>query len=102
METLNIFYKKLINLNCFRREAEERRKAEAAAAAAAKVSCPSVVLLETFKTKIYDFILSQAISDEEEAELANAPPPVLPYSSMFIFSSTNGFRVAIHRIGIVF
>jgi hypothetical protein len=32
------------------------------------------------------------LTAEEEEELANAPPPVLPYSSMFIFSSTNGFR----------
>lgn len=30
--------------------------------------------------------------------MANMPPPVLPYSSMFIFSSTNPFRVAIHAI----
>ena len=37
------------------------------------------------------------VAEEEEA-LANAPPPVLPYSSMFILSSTNAFRVKIHRI----
>ena len=30
--------------------------------------------------------------------MANATPPVLPYSSMFIFSSENGFRCAIHAI----
>lgn len=35
---------------------------------------------------------AKALTEEEEAELANAPPPVLPYSSMFVFSSTNGFR----------
>lgn len=56
-----------------RREEEERRKAEEAAAKA-------------------------ALTAEEEEELANAPPPVLPYSSMFIFSSTNSFRCAIHAV----
>eukprot|EP00094_Tigriopus_californicus_P003244 TCALIF_03120-PB protein Name:"Similar to cac Voltage-dependent calcium channel type A subunit alpha-1 (Drosophila melanogaster)" AED:0.11 eAED:0.11 QI:85/0.68/0.56/1/0.86/0.86/30/131/2029 len=57
------------------REEEERRKAEEAAAAAAR-----------------------ALTAEEEEELANRPPPVLPYSSMFIFSSTNSFRCAIHAV----
>merc|ERR1719412_569967 len=60
-------------------EEEERRRKEeeeAAAAAAAKA----------------------ALTEEEEAALANLPPPVLPYSSLFIFSSTNGFRVTIHSI----
>ena len=62
----------------FFREEERRRKEEeeAAAAAAAKA----------------------ALTEEEERELENAPPPVLPYSSLFIFSSTNGFRVTIHSI----
>ncbi len=58
---------------CCRREEEERRKAEEAAAKA-------------------------ALTAEEEEELANAPPPVLPYSSMFLFSSTNSFRCAIHAV----
>ena len=56
-----------------RKEEEERRKAEEAAAKA-------------------------ALTAEEEAELANQPPPVLPYSSLFIFSSTNEFRCAIHAV----
>ena len=54
-----------------RKEEEDRRKAEEEAAAAARAA---------------------ALTEEEQEELANAPPPVLPYSSMFIFSSTNGFR----------
>ena len=62
-------------MDSFCRE-EERRKAEEEAAAAA----------------------ARALTQEEEDELANAPPPVLPYSSMFIFSSTNPFRVKIHSI----
>lgn len=62
-------------IDLFRREEEERRKAEEAAAAAAR-----------------------ALTAEEEEELANQAPPVLPYSSMFIFSSTNSFRCAIHAI----
>ena len=41
---------------------------------------------------------AKVLTEEEEEELANAPPPVLPYSSMFIFSSENGFRCAIHSI----
>merc|ERR1719412_2710863 len=60
-------------------EEEERRRKEeeeAAAAAAAKA----------------------ALTEEEEAALANLPPPVLPYSSLFLLSSTNGFRVTIHSI----
>ena len=62
----------------FYREEERRRKEEeeAAAAAAAKA----------------------ALTEEEEAALANLPPPVLPYSSLFLLSSTNGFRVTIHSI----
>ncbi len=63
----------VVNLTPCRREEEERRKAEEAAAKA-------------------------ALTAEEEEELANAPPPVLPYSSMFIFSSTNSFRCAIHAV----
>jgi len=59
------------------REEERRRAAEEAEAAAAA---------------------ARALTAEEEEELANAPPPVLPYSSMFIFSSTNPFRCAIHAI----
>jgi hypothetical protein len=60
------------------REEDRRRKEEeeVAAAAAAKA----------------------ALTEEEEKELENAPPPVLPYSSLFIFSSTNGFRVTVHSI----
>ena len=59
------------------REAEKRRLQEEAEAAAAA---------------------AKVLTEEEEEELANAPPPVLPYSSMFIFSSENGFRCAIHAI----
>lgn len=61
----------------FSREAERRRAQEEAEAAAAA---------------------AKVLTEEEEEELANAPPPVLPYSSMFIFSSENGFRVGIHSI----
>lgn len=35
---------------------------------------------------------------EEEEEEATGPKPMLPYSSMFIFSSTNPIRVAAHAI----
>ena len=59
------------------REAEKKRLQEEAEAAAAA---------------------AKVLTEEEEEELANAPPPVLPYSSMFIFSSENGFRCAIHAI----
>ena len=59
------------------REAEKRRLQEEAEAAAAA---------------------AKVLTEEEEEELANAPPPVLPYSTMFIFSSENGFRCAIHAI----
>ena len=62
---------------CLYREAEQRRAQEEAEAAAAA---------------------AKALTEEEEEELANAPPPVLPYSSMFIFSSENSFRCAIHSI----
>ena len=55
---------------------EEKKKAEEEAAAAA----------------------ANMMTAEEEEALANAPPPILPYSSMFIFSSTNAFRVKIHRM----
>ena len=61
----------------FSREAERKRAQEEAEAAAAA---------------------AKVLTEEEEEELANAPPPVLPYSSMFIFSSENGFRCAIHSI----
>ena len=44
------------------------------------------------------YFFFQILTEEEEEALANAPPPVLPYSSMFIFSSENGFRCAIHSI----
>ncbi len=56
-----------------RREEEERRRAEEEAKKA-------------------------ALTAEEEEQLANQAPPVLPYSSMFIFSSTNAFRCAIHAV----
>ena len=69
----SIFYQILTHFLLCRRDEDERRKAEELAAAA-------------------------ALTAEEEAELANRPPPVLPYSSMFIFSSTNGFRCAIHTV----
>ena len=58
-------------------EAEKKRQQEEAEAAAAA---------------------AKVLTEEEEEELANAPPPVLPYSSMFIFSSENGFRRTIHSI----
>ena len=56
------------------REEERRRKEEeeAAAAAAAKA----------------------ALTEEEEKELENAPPPVLPYSSLFIFSMFDVSKVS--------
>ena len=34
----------------------------------------------------------------QEAVAAGLPPPIVPYSSLFIFSSENGFRVAIHNV----
>jgi voltage-dependent calcium channel N type alpha-1B len=64
-------------MTSFFSEAERRRAQEEAEAAAAA---------------------AKALTEEEEEELANAPPPVLPYSSMFIFSSENSFRVAIHSV----
>ena len=64
----------IILLLVCRREEEDRRRAEEAARAAA---------------------LAAAAADEEDMGSA---PPVLPYSSMFIFSSDNSFRCAIHAI----
>ena len=34
----------------------------------------------------------------EAAIAAGLPPPVVPYSSLFIFSSENGFRLAVHNV----
>ena len=68
---------KMIKINLNYSEAEKKRLQEEAEAAAAA---------------------AKVLTEEEEEELANAPPPVLPYSSMFIFSSENGFRCAIHSI----
>ena len=67
----------MIKINLNYSEAEKKRLQEEAEAAAAA---------------------AKVLTEEEEEELANAPPPVLPYSSMFIFSSENGFRCAIHSI----
>ena len=67
----------MIKINLNYSEAEKKRMQEEAEAAAAA---------------------AKVLTEEEEEELANAPPPVLPYSSMFIFSSENGFRCAIHSI----
>ena len=64
-----------MKLTCVCREEEAKRAEEEAAKAAANM-----------------------LTAEEEEALANAPPPVLPYSSMFIFSSTNEFRCAIHAV----
>ena len=73
MSQISILQQILTHFLLYRRDEEERRRAEEEAAKA-------------------------ALTAEEEAELANQPPPVLPYSSMFIFSSTNEFRCAIHTV----
>ena len=74
---VHITLQKWIKINLNYSEAEKKRLQEEAEAAAAA---------------------AKVLTEEEEEELANAPPPVLPYSSMFIFSSENGFRCAIHSI----
>ena len=76
-ETNTYHITKMIKINLNYSEAEKKRLQEEAEAAAAA---------------------AKVLTEEEEEELANAPPPVLPYSSMFIFSSENGFRCAIHSI----
>lgn len=42
-------------------------------------------------------LASQGVDDEDEEE-ESGPKPILPYSSMFIFSSTNTVRVFAHNI----
>ena len=58
----------------------ERAKAEADAKAAAEEA-----------ERLAEIALQEAVA-------AGLPPPIVPYSSLFIFSSENGFRLAVHNV----
>ncbi|XP_040581847.1 voltage-dependent calcium channel type A subunit alpha-1 isoform X6 [Lepeophtheirus salmonis] len=79
------------------KEDEEAKEAALRAAYGPVPPGPKTAAQEAEKRRLAEEAAAKAALCAEDEE-GDTRPPVLPYSSMFIFSSTNPFRVTIHSI----